>query len=113
MMGISLLLIERDRPGVSTRAMDCMGAKGSGTAYVEFEDVRVPQDNLIGDISCLLKNFVTERLGIAFQANRFARICLSDSIEWIRILGLGLTLTVSLGSPCPTSPNSCLAQAVL
>lgn len=84
MMGISLLLIERDRPGVSTRAMDCMGAKGSGTAYVEFEDVRVPQDNLIGDISCLLKNFVTERLGIAFQANRFARICLSDSIEWIR-----------------------------
>jgi hypothetical protein len=32
MMGISLILVERDRKGVSTRPMDCMGVKGSGTA---------------------------------------------------------------------------------
>eukprot|EP00041_Stephanoeca_diplocostata_P018030 m.374094 g.374094 ORF g.374094 m.374094 type:complete len:419 (+) comp20897_c0_seq2:66-1322(+) len=84
MMGISLLLIERDRKGVTTRPMDCMGVKGSGTAYVEFDDVRVPQDNLIGDVTHLLKNFVTERLGLALQANRFARICLAESIEYAR-----------------------------
>jgi len=84
MMGISLLLIERNRKGVSTRAMDCMGVKGSGTAYVEFDDVVVPEENIIGDISCLLKNFVTERLGIALQANRFARVCLAESIEYVR-----------------------------
>eukprot|EP00040_Diaphanoeca_grandis_P001429 m.18521 g.18521 ORF g.18521 m.18521 type:complete len:428 (-) comp12058_c0_seq1:256-1539(-) len=84
MMGVELLLIEKTRPGVSVRAMDCMGAKGSGTAYVEFDDVRVPVDNLIGDVTCLLKNFVTERLGLALQANRFARVCLAESIEHIR-----------------------------
>ena len=67
MMGISLLLIERDRKGVSTRAMDCMGVKGSGTAFVEFDEVHVPKENLIGDVTCLLKNFVTERLGLALQ----------------------------------------------
>lgn len=112
MMGVSLLLVERDRPGVSTRPMDCMGVKGSGTAYVEFDDVRcelarctpshyhqymlklivyemnlvrrVPQSNYIGDVTMLLRNFVTERLGLALQANRFARICLAESIEYAR-----------------------------
>jgi alkylation response protein AidB-like acyl-CoA dehydrogenase len=84
MMGIELLLVPRDLPGVSTRPMDCMGVKGSGTAFVEFEDVKVPKDNLIGDVTCLLRNFVTERLGIAIQANRFARVCLQESIEYAK-----------------------------
>jgi alkylation response protein AidB-like acyl-CoA dehydrogenase len=64
--------------------MDCMGAKGSGTAFVEFDDVRVPKSNYIGDVTCLLRNFVTERLGIALQANRFARVCLAESIEYAK-----------------------------
>mmetsp|Transcript_18232 Transcript_18232/g.47607 ORF Transcript_18232/g.47607 Transcript_18232/m.47607 type:complete len:425 (-) Transcript_18232:320-1594(-) len=84
MMGISLILVERDREGVSTRPMDCMGVKGSGTAYVEFDDVRVPQSNYIGDVTCLLRDFVTERLGLGLQANRFARVCLKESIEYAR-----------------------------
>jgi hypothetical protein len=67
MMGISLILVERSRAGVSTREMDCMGAKGSGTAFVEFDNVRVPKTNYIGDVTCLLRNFITERLGIALQ----------------------------------------------
>ena len=81
MGGISLILIERDREGVSTRFMDCMGVKGSGTAFIEFDNVRVPKANYIGDVTCLLRNFVTERIGIAVQANRFARVCLTESIE--------------------------------
>lgn len=84
MFGVELLLIEKDREGVSVRAMECMGVKGSGTAYVEFDDVKVPQENLIGGVDVLLQNFVTERLGIAVQANRFARVCLEESIEYTR-----------------------------
>ena len=83
-MGVSLLLIERSRKGVSTRAMNCMGAKGSGTAYVEFDNVKVPKSNLIGDVTVLLRNFVTERIGIALQANRFARVCLTESISYAK-----------------------------
>lgn len=82
MLGISLILVERNRPGVTTRAMDCMGAKGSGTAFVEFDDVKVPTSNYIGDVTLLLRNFITERIGIALQANRFARECLRESIEY-------------------------------
>lgn len=48
MNGISLLLIERDFGGVSTRRMDCQGVWSSGTTYITFEDVKVPVENLLG-----------------------------------------------------------------
>ena len=48
MNGISVLLIERDFGGVSTRKMDCQGVWSSGTTYVTFEDVKVPVENLVG-----------------------------------------------------------------
>ena len=46
--GVSLLLIERDNGGVSTRRMDCQGVWSSGTTYVTFEDTKVPVENLLG-----------------------------------------------------------------
>ena len=46
--GVSMLLIEREHGGVSTRRMDCQGVWSSGTTYVTFEDVKVPVENLIG-----------------------------------------------------------------
>lgn len=48
MGGVSVLLIEREMGGVSTRRMDCQGVWSSGTTYVTFEDVKVPVENLIG-----------------------------------------------------------------
>jgi alkylation response protein AidB-like acyl-CoA dehydrogenase len=48
MDGVSVLLIERDSGGVSTRKMDCQGVWSSGTTYITFEDVKVPVENLIG-----------------------------------------------------------------
>jgi alkylation response protein AidB-like acyl-CoA dehydrogenase len=87
--GISLLLIERGMPGVSTRHMQCSGMWASGTAYhisfylllrncrieysryVTFEDVKVPVENLIGEenkgFKCIMFNFNHERWGIVVQ----------------------------------------------
>ena len=80
--GIQLMVIERTRKGVSTRQMDCMGVKGSGTAYVEFDDVHVPASNVLpGGAALLIGNFSMERIGIAVQANRFARVCVQLSLE--------------------------------
>jgi alkylation response protein AidB-like acyl-CoA dehydrogenase len=39
MGGVSLLLVERNMPGVTARYMDCQGMWGSGTSYITFEDV--------------------------------------------------------------------------
>lgn len=48
MNGVSVLLIERENGGVSTRRMDCQGVWSSGTTYITFEDTKVPVENLIG-----------------------------------------------------------------
>jgi alkylation response protein AidB-like acyl-CoA dehydrogenase len=58
MFGVSLMLIEKSMPGVSVRPMECMGVKGSGTAYVEFDDVRVPEENFIGGVDMLLVTLI-------------------------------------------------------
>ena len=80
--GISLLLVERG-PGVTTKQMDCMGVWSSGTTYITFEDVVVPVENLIGaegdGFKMIMSNFNQERMGIVYQALRFARVCLEES----------------------------------
>ncbi len=48
MGGVSLLLVERNMPGVTTRQMKCTGVWPSGTTYITFEDVKVPVENLVG-----------------------------------------------------------------
>ncbi|KAI8139052.1 acyl-CoA dehydrogenase/oxidase [Fennellomyces sp. T-0311] len=84
--GISFLLIERSMPGVATRRIYCSGAWPSGTAYVTFEDVKVPKVNLIGQenhaFRYIMANFNGERMGIIVQANRSARVCIEECLKY-------------------------------
>lgn len=84
--GISFLLIERNMPGVSTRHMKCMGVWSSGTAYVTFEDVKVPACNLIGQenqgFKYIMYNFNHERWGFCVQATRLARVCTEEAFKY-------------------------------
>ncbi|ORX81672.1 acyl-CoA dehydrogenase NM domain-like protein [Basidiobolus meristosporus CBS 931.73] len=86
MGGVSLLLIERSMPGVTTRQMLCSGVWSSGTSYITFEDVKVPKSHLIGKenkgFKYIMYNFNHERMGIAIQASRFSRVCLEESIKY-------------------------------
>jgi acyl-CoA dehydrogenase len=86
--GISLLLVELDRPGVSRTPLAKMGWHASDTATIHFDDVEVPVDNLIGPenggFAGIMRNFNGERLGMSQQANAFARICYEDALDWAR-----------------------------
>ncbi|KAL2171750.1 hypothetical protein VTG60DRAFT_1748 [Thermothelomyces hinnuleus] len=86
MNGVSLLLIERDFGGVSTRRMDCQGVWSSGTTYITFEDVKVPVENLIGKenqgFRVIMTNFNHERIGIIIQCLRFSRVCFEESVKY-------------------------------
>merc|ERR1711871_834386 len=85
-MGISMLLIEREFEGVSTSRISCMGVRASGTTYVEFDDVHVPVENLIGEenggFKYMMYNFNHERWAFVGQALRFARVCLEESTRY-------------------------------
>ncbi|QQK39761.1 Acyl-CoA dehydrogenase, putative [Penicillium digitatum] len=86
MNGLSVLLIEREAGGVSTRRMDCQGVWASGTTYITFEDVKVPVENLIGKenqgFKVIMTNFNHERIGIVIQCVRFSRVCYEESVKY-------------------------------
>ena len=86
--GVSLLLIERDRPGFSRTPLKKMGWWCSDTATLHFDDVRVPASNLIGEenagFRAIMLNFNSERLGMTAGAVGFAQACLDDAIDWAK-----------------------------
>ena len=86
MGGISLLLVETERVGVSRTALAKMGWHSSDTATFYFDNVEVPAENLIGaengGFMGIMRNFNSERLGMAQQAAAYARICYEDALSW-------------------------------
>jgi acyl-CoA dehydrogenase len=86
MGGLSLLLIEADRPGVSRTRLKKQGWWASDTAALYFDSVRVPAENLIGGenlgFTGIVNNFNGERLGMAAGACASARVCLEEATAW-------------------------------
>ncbi|GAB5358570.1 hypothetical protein AAMO2058_000469600 [Amorphochlora amoebiformis] len=86
MKGLSLILLEKSMPGLRCRHMKCSGVWPSGTTYITLEDVKVPAKNLIGKegdgFRMIMSNFNHERWGFVVQANRLARVCLSDAFNY-------------------------------
>ena len=88
MGGVSLLLVELDREGVSRTPLEKMGWHSSDTATIHFDDVEVPAENLIGPenagFGAIMRNFNGERLGMAQQATAYSRLCYEDALDWAR-----------------------------
>jgi acyl-CoA dehydrogenase len=86
MKGISLMLIETDRPGVSRTRLDKMGWRCSDTAAVYFDNVEVPPENMIGPENGgfigIMRNFNSERLGMAHGCCSMARVALNEAMDW-------------------------------
>eukprot|EP01062_Namystynia_karyoxenos_P073607 TRINITY_DN70409_c0_g1_i1.p1 TRINITY_DN70409_c0_g1~~TRINITY_DN70409_c0_g1_i1.p1 ORF type:complete len:420 (+),score=135.14 TRINITY_DN70409_c0_g1_i1:75-1334(+) len=86
MGGISLLLIDRDTPGLSVRKMKTQFDTTHSTTFVTFSNVRVPAANLIGrenhGFQLVMRNFNHERWVIAISACRMARTCYEEAFAW-------------------------------
>ncbi|MCX5835507.1 MAG: acyl-CoA dehydrogenase, partial [Deltaproteobacteria bacterium] len=84
---ISLILIEKDRPGVEVKYLyKLMGTRGGGTGRLIFRDVRVPVSNLIGEINKGAEIFNTmmipERLTSAGGSLGMARAALEVAVRY-------------------------------
>ena len=71
--GISLILVESDRPGFHRgRNLKKMGLKAQDTSELSFDDVRVPVSNLLGQegkgFAHLMNELPRERLSIVIQS---------------------------------------------
>ena len=71
--GITAFVVEADRPGFSVGKLEHkLGIRGSPTGQPIFDEVRVPQENVVGDVNrgfrVALATLDHSRLGVAAQA---------------------------------------------
>jgi alkylation response protein AidB-like acyl-CoA dehydrogenase len=86
--GISLILVPNDAPGVELRKMNTIVRKSFGTTEIFLTDVRVPRENLIGEVNrgwdYLREHLEMERLSLAASYVGNARTSLDDTIRYTK-----------------------------
>jgi alkylation response protein AidB-like acyl-CoA dehydrogenase len=87
--GISAFVVEADRPGFSVGKLEHkLGIKGSPTGQPIFDDVRIPGENLIGEVDkgmhVALGTLDHSRLGVAAQAVGIAQGAIDHAAAYAR-----------------------------
>jgi alkylation response protein AidB-like acyl-CoA dehydrogenase len=85
--GMSAFIVETDAPGFSSpRIEHKMGIRGSPTAELNFDDVRVPAQNRLGDegegFKIAMATLDHSRLGVAAQAVGIAQGALDAAVQY-------------------------------
>jgi len=83
---LTFFLIEKDMEGFETRKLNIRGSDVSGTAYMNFDNVKVPRENMIGQegkgFKLVMYNFNHERFYVTAIVARMARICIEESVRY-------------------------------
>jgi len=87
--GMSLLLVHKDQ-GYIPRKLKKLGYKGIDTGEVQFNDVEIPLENLIGTeegrgLQQILSGLELGRINVAARGVGLAKAALDDSIEYSKI----------------------------
>lgn len=85
--GISLLIIDRETPGVSASFLNKLGWRASDTGEIAFDEVRVPVTNLLGleghGFLYVMEHFVSERLSLASGGVAASSYALELTLKYI------------------------------
>jgi len=87
--GITEFIVDTDTPGFEvSRKLDKAGLRSSDTAELFFTDVRVPKENILGELNKgffqIMSNFQPERLVIAIGAYASAERVLEIAIDYAK-----------------------------
>ena len=85
----SLILVPTNTPGISfSQRLDKLGMRSSDTAQIFFDNVRVPQRNLIGiegmGFVYQMEQFQEERLYVALSSLKMLEGCIQKTIDYTR-----------------------------
>lgn len=92
--GISAFIVDKNSPGVTVNKLeDKLGIKGSSTAQIHFENVKVPKRNLLGEKEKGFRiamgtldggriGIAAQALGIAEAAFRYAKKYSSERVQF-------------------------------
>src|SRR5438552_660841 len=87
--GITAFLVERDYPGFAVgKKEDKLGIRASSTCELLFEDCRVPQANVLGELGkgykAAIETLNEGRIGIGAQMIGLAQGALDHTIKYVR-----------------------------
>jgi len=87
-MGISIFVVDRDTPGITATKLNKLGWRASDTAEIAFDNVTIPEGNLMGEIDMgfpyIMQHFALERLIMAVNAHARAEFALAYTIEYMK-----------------------------
>ena len=85
--GISMIVIDRDTPGVSATKLNKLGWRASDTGEIAFNNVKVPAENLLGGENqgfyYIMQHFALERLMMAVGGVATADYALEVTLQYM------------------------------
>jgi alkylation response protein AidB-like acyl-CoA dehydrogenase len=86
--GISIFLIDRDTKGITATKLDKLGWRASDTAEIAFDNVEIPESNLMGEegkgFGYIMQHFALERLIMGINAHSRAEFALDYAINYMQ-----------------------------
>ncbi|SHG37539.1 hypothetical protein SAMN05444483_11047 [Salegentibacter echinorum] len=85
--GMSIFIVDRDTPGISASKLDKLGWRASDTAELAFDDVEIPDENLMGEegkgFSYIMQHFALERLIMGINSHARAEYALDYAMGYM------------------------------
>lgn len=84
--GLTVILVPRSAGGVETKQIKTSYSTTAATAYVQYENVKVPVNHLLGEedkgIYVILSNFNHERWSMTCLVARWCRTVTEECLKW-------------------------------
>ena len=85
--GISIFLMDTNLKGISATKLDKLGWRASDTAEIAFDNVEIPEENLMGEegkgFPYIMQHFALERLIMAVNAHASAEYAIDYTINYM------------------------------
>ena len=85
--GISIFLVDTNLKGILATKLDKLGWRASDTAEIAFDNVAIPEENLMGEegkgFPYIMQHFASERLIMAINAHARAEYAIDYTIDYM------------------------------
>ncbi len=86
--GISIFVVDRNTVGITSTKLNKLGWKASDTAEIAFDNVTIPETNLMGEedmgFPYIMQHFALERLIMAVNAHARAEFAFEYTIQYMK-----------------------------